>query len=233
MNLVPCLSMAVVASMVSSGAWAAGDAARGARVFQQCAACHSVQPGRHLTGPSLAHVPGRKAATVPGFMRYSDALRAAGIVWTPEALDRWIADPQGMVPGTAMAFAGIREPAARADLVAYLEAVSKGQAPQFAGGGMTGGMMGASEPEDLRKAGPDAQIASIRHCRDTYVVRTRAGKVHRIWEYNLRLKTDSGERGPAADAPVMVGSGMRGDRFSIVFASPKDISRSIEERCEQ
>lgn len=92
--------------------------------------------------------------------------------------------------------------------------------------------MGTAETEDLRKVGADSQVASIWHCRDTYTVRTRDGKTHRIWEYNLRIKTDSSERGPGGGAPVMVGSGMRGDRFSIVFAAPKDISRLIDERCE-
>jgi cytochrome c len=226
---------AITLATTGLSASAAGDAARGARVFQQCAACHSVQAGQHMTGPSLANVFGRKAASVPGFERYSDALRHSNIVWAPQALDKWIANPQAMVPGTAMTFAGIRDGSARADLVAYLKAVSEGKAPapgSVGGGGMMGGMMGAAEPDDMRKAGPDSQVASIRHCRDTYTVRTRDGKTHRIWEYNLRIKTDSSERGPGG-TPVIVGSGMRGDRFSIVFATPKDISRLIEERCEQ
>lgn len=226
---------AIVLATTGLTASAAGGAVRGARVFQQCAACHSVQPGQHMTGPSLAGVFGRKAASVPGFDRYSDALRQSNIVWTPEALEKWIANPRAMVPGTAMTFAGIRDASARADLIAYLKAVSEGKAstPGTMGGGMMGGMMGAAETEDLRKAEPDSQVASIRHCRDTYTVRTRDGKTHRIWEYNLRIKTDSSERGPGSGSPVMVGSGMRGDRFSIVFAAPKDISRLIEERCEQ
>lgn len=221
---------ALLGAQTCLGAEAPGDIARGARAFQQCAACHSVQPDRHMTGPSLASVLGRKAATVPGFTRYSDALRESGIVWNTESLDRWIADPQAMVPGTAMTFAGIRDAPTRADLVAYLRAVSERKVPAPSSTG--GGMMGAAEPDDLRKAGPDSQIAWVRHCRDTYVVRTRDGKTRRIWEYNVRLKTDSSEHGPGAGTPVIVASGMRGDRFSIVFAAPKDISRSIEERCE-
>ena len=176
---------------------------------------------------------GRKAGTAEGFARYSDALRASGIVWTPENLRRWIANPQGIVPGTSMSYAGMRDASARADLVAYLQAVSEGKAPVApAAGGMMGGMMAGAQQADLRKAGPDAQVGSIRHCRDTYTVVTRDGKVHRIWEYNLRLKTDSSDHGPRAGTPVLVGSGMQGDRFSLVFASPGEISKQIREGCD-
>ncbi|HZR01818.1 MAG TPA: c-type cytochrome, partial [Burkholderiales bacterium] len=59
---------------------AAGDAARGASVFSACAACHSLEPGENLTGPSLAHVWGRKAGTLPDFHRYSEALQRSGVV---------------------------------------------------------------------------------------------------------------------------------------------------------
>lgn len=222
-----------------AAAHAEGDVKRGAAVFQQCAACHSVEPGRHLTGPSLAKVWGAKAGSAEGFRRYSEALLRSGIVWNQQSLDRWLTKPDALVAGTAMAFPGIPDAKAREDVIAYLKAVSEGKAPAPAGrggmmgGGMSGGMMGSAEPDDLRKAGADAQVVSIQHCRDAYVVRTRDGKVHRIWEYNLRLKTDSSERGPGAGTPVVVGSGMRGDRFSVVFAAPKDISRFIEERCEK
>jgi cytochrome c len=225
--------LALGVSQLSTAAEPTGDVSRGARVFQQCVACHSIEPGRHMTGPSLAHVWNRKAATAEGFARYSDALRASGIVWTQESLQRWLADPQAMVPGTGMTFAGIRDAQSRVDVVAYLKAASEGKAPSAkSGGGMMGGMMGSAEPADLRKAAADAQVASIRHCRDTYTVRTRDGKVHKIWEYNLRLKTDSSNHGPGPGAPVIVDSGMRGDRFSIVFASPAEVSRQITEACE-
>src|SRR5713101_7372670 len=70
---------------------AAGDAARGVKVFQACMACHSVQPGEHLTGPSLAHIWNRKAGTVEGFLRYSDALKRTDIVWNEATLDKWLA----------------------------------------------------------------------------------------------------------------------------------------------
>jgi cytochrome c len=211
---------------------AAGDASRGVQAFQQCAACHSVEPGRHLTGPSLAHVWGRKAGTAEGFDRYSDALQRSGVVWDGDALDKWLTNPQAFVPGTSMSFPGLEKESTRADVIAYLEAVSEGKAPQRpAGGGMMGGMMGSSGPANLRQAGTDALVASLSHCHDTYIIKTAAGATHKVWEYNVRLKTDSSKHGPNPGKPVMTGSGMQGDRVSIVFASPSEVSEFIKESC--
>ena len=70
----------VAASLGLAQANAAGDAERGQRVFRQCAACHSLEPRRHLTGPSLARIWKRKAGTIEGFPQYSDALKKSGIV---------------------------------------------------------------------------------------------------------------------------------------------------------
>jgi cytochrome c2 len=103
---------------------AAGDKARGERVFQRCFACHSVDPNEKakLQGPSLYRIMGRPAAAIPGF-EYSDAMRskgAAGLVWDAATLDRYIADPEGVVPGTAMSAPPLRDEQERADLLAYL-----------------------------------------------------------------------------------------------------------------
>ena len=68
-------------------AWAAGDPLRGAATFQTCAACHSTVPGEHMTGPSLAKIWQRKAGTVEGFSRYSEAMKHVDLVWTEG--DRW------------------------------------------------------------------------------------------------------------------------------------------------
>lgn len=103
----------------------AGDAGRGEAVFQRCYACHSTDPAETgLTGPNLSGIVGRPAAVLPRF-DYSPALQAegrAGLVWTPANLDRFLADPQGFIPGNAMGFFGLRDPEARADLIAYLAA---------------------------------------------------------------------------------------------------------------
>lgn len=97
---------------------------------------------------------------------------------------------------------------------------------------MMGGMMNGAQPADLKQAAADEQVVGLSHCRDTYTVRTADGKVHKVWEYNLRLKTDSSKQGPSPGKPVMAESGMRGDRFSIVFASPKELGGFIKESCD-
>ena len=86
----PCSARSALGliAAISAGAAAAGDAKRGAQLFQQCMACHSVQPGEHMTGPSLAHAAGRKAGTGPGFQRYSEALKRSGVTWNDAALER-------------------------------------------------------------------------------------------------------------------------------------------------
>ncbi|WP_284419533.1 MULTISPECIES: c-type cytochrome [unclassified Bradyrhizobium] len=84
-----------------------------------CAMCHSLEPGRNKLGPSLFGVLDRKAGTVAGF-NYSSANRASGLVWTRETLDAYLADPQKMVPGTLMAFPGVKNAGDREALVEFL-----------------------------------------------------------------------------------------------------------------
>ena len=101
-----------------------GDAARGERAFLRCYSCHSVDPNEtaKLQGPSLYRVVGRPAAGIAGF-DYSDAMlekAAAGLVWDRATLERYIADPEAMVPGTRMSVPPLRDEQERADIVAYL-----------------------------------------------------------------------------------------------------------------
>ena len=93
-------------------------------------------------------------------------------------------------------------------------------------------MMGMrGEKLDLRKAPPEGQVTSIGYSGDTYIVGTADGKAQKVWEFNLRFKSDSSKLGPLSGKPVVVGAGMQGDRASIVFASPKEISDSIKQLC--
>jgi len=99
---------------------AAQDAAAGQSVFKaQCSICHSVTPGRTLTGPSLAGLIGRTAGTLPGF-NYSEANKKSGIVWTAATLDPYLASPLKAIPGTRMTYPGLKDSKQRADLIAYL-----------------------------------------------------------------------------------------------------------------
>jgi cytochrome c len=206
---------------------APGDPEHGARAFRVCSACHSLAPGRHRTGPSLAGIFGRKAGTAEGFRRYSPALKAADIVWNETTLDAWIADPQAVIPGNRMTYDGLADAQARADLIAYLAQAQQQEAAS------QGGMMdmGAAEMPNLKAVGPAEQVTAIRHCGDTYDVTNGRGETASVWEFNLRFKTDGSEFGPEPGKPVMVGAGMMGDRASIVFAAPKEISTFIQEEC--
>ena len=115
-GLGPFFAMMIV---TAGTAHADGDAARGEQRFQDCAACHSTQPGVNNVGPSLNGVFDRKAATAADF-RYSPALKRSGITWTAETIDAFIADPQTMIPNNRMPYAGMPQAADRADLIAYL-----------------------------------------------------------------------------------------------------------------
>src|SRR5206468_767376 len=170
-----------------------GNPSRGAAVFGQCAACHSVEPGVHLTGPSLAAIWGRRAGTVGGFGRYSSAIKHAGITWDAPTLDRWLARPEALVPETTMTFPSVADARQRADLIAYLKAVTAGHAPLAP----SGEMMGAGSRSDLKQAGKDRRVTAVRHCGDAYHVTTEAGRTTPFWEFNLRFKTDSSPLGPS------------------------------------
>ncbi len=100
----------------------ADDAADGKKVFTRvCNACHTDQAsGPKKLGPTLFGVVGRKAGSIEGF-RYSDANKKSGITWTPEELDKYLKDPKGVVPGTIMAFAGLKKDEERKDVIAYLQ----------------------------------------------------------------------------------------------------------------
>jgi len=206
----------------------AGDPARGAALFRQCAACHSVEPGLHLTGPSLADIWGRRAATVGGFGRYSAGLKHAGLTWDAATLDRWLARPQAVVPDTSMTLAGVADARQRGDLIAYLKAVAEGKAPPTSGSGM----MAAGPRSDLKRAGKDRRVTAIRHCGDAYHVTTEAGRTMPFWEFNLRFKTDSSPLGPAPGTPVLAPQGMQGDRAQVVFSGLDELKRFLVERCE-
>lgn len=224
---------------VASGAMAQpGDVDRGQRDFMACAACHSLEPGRNMTGPSLASLWGRKAGGLAGFDRYSDALKSSGIVWDDKTLDEWLTDPQHLVPDNLMPFEGVKDAKVRADLLAFLKQATKpgaepkqsAQMPMKEMGGMMGGMGGGQDP-NLKKIGPDTQVTTITYCHDTYRVTTADGKTRPFWERNLRFKTDSGKDGPEAGKPAIIPAGMMGDRAAVIFAAPEEIGKFVRQQC--
>ncbi len=109
----------VSAAALSTPAAAAGDAAKGAIVFNQCKVCHVTDKGVNRVGPSLFGVVGRKAGTVPGYT-YSAANKNSGLTWTEAQLNTYLEAPQKVVKGTKMAFAGLKKPEDRANVIAFL-----------------------------------------------------------------------------------------------------------------
>ena len=203
-------------------AQAQGDVQRGAQAYKACVACHTLEPGRNLTGPSLANVFGRRAGTAANFLRYSDALKRSAVVWDEKTLDAWLKDPDRFIPGNDMAFPGVRDDKSRRDLIAYLKTANAASGAQHAGPRMA----------NLKKAKPDSIVKSLRLCGDTYFVSTEDGSLYKIWEFNLRLKTDTSEHGPSPGKPVILGVGMRGDRTAVVFSSPAEFATFIRQQCE-
>jgi cytochrome c len=93
---------------------------RGRLLFLRCASCHDISSGASpKIGPNLKGVYGRRAGSLAGYA-YSPAMKAQSFVWDQAMLDRWLTRPSDVVPGTAMAFAGVPSEADRAALIAYL-----------------------------------------------------------------------------------------------------------------
>lgn len=117
----PAATQIALAITDASGAQLTGDTARGQRIFAQCATCHSPEQGVNRVGPSLYGIIGRESGTITGF-RYSAANQASDIVWTEQELFTYLENPRARIPGTTMAFVGLRNPQQRADVIAYLKA---------------------------------------------------------------------------------------------------------------
>ncbi len=100
------------------------DVAAGEKVFALCRSCHVLDEGVNRVGPSLHKVVGRASGSVAGFA-YSDANKNSGVTWTTDVLFKYLEDPKAFMPGTKMAFPGIKDAQDRANLVAYLESQSK------------------------------------------------------------------------------------------------------------
>lgn len=118
-------TLAAAAALVASAGPVMAQAADGKKLFaSRCAVCHwdPGKPGEQVRmGPSLTGVVGRVAGTHPKFTRYSKAMKGFGKPWTEATLNAYLENPRKVVPGTNMAFAGLKKPEERAALVAYLK----------------------------------------------------------------------------------------------------------------
>jgi cytochrome c len=115
------LALAVVLAAAGSGLARAQDAAAGEKVFTACRACHQIGPTAHnAVGPELNGVIGRKAGTVPGY-NYTAANKNSGLTWDEATFTTYIENPQAVVKGTKMTYAGLKDPQKVKDLIAYLK----------------------------------------------------------------------------------------------------------------
>ncbi|MPZ39266.1 MAG: c-type cytochrome [Rhizobiales bacterium] len=212
---------------------AEGDVGRGQRVYGACAACHSLEPNRNMTGPSLAELWNRTAGGLASFRRYSPALKSSRIIWEDRTLDEWLKNPQQFIPGNQMTFPGLKNEQQRADLVAFLKVATQPGHPLSTQGQSRGGMgmMGGGEAPNLKKIDPKIEVSAITLCQDTYRVTTADGNTREFWERNLRFKTDSSDDGPAPGRPAILRAGMMGDRAAVIFALPNEISAFIAHKC--
>ncbi len=123
MMKISALSLCL-AGLIATPALAEGDAARGEKKFEECAACHSLEKDVNNVGPSLAGLFARKAGELENF-RYSPAMKRSGIVWSPQTLEAFIAEPQKAVPANRMPYAGLADAGERADISAFLAKTGK------------------------------------------------------------------------------------------------------------
>ncbi|KAJ5792516.1 cytochrome c-like domain-containing protein [Penicillium pulvis] len=108
--------------MGKDASFAPGDAAKGAKLFQtRCAQCHTVDAaGGNKVGPKLHGLMGRQSGQVDGYS-YTDANKEAGVHWNEDTLFKYLENPKKFLPGTKMAFGGLKKAKERNDLITYLK----------------------------------------------------------------------------------------------------------------
>jgi cytochrome c len=125
MKILTLTALAIVTSLTTASAALAQDAAAGENSFKKCTPCHSIGEGaKNKVGPELNGIDGRHSGTAEGYS-YSDANKNSGITWSKDQFLEYIKDPKGKIPGTKMAFAGIKNEKEANDLWAYLSSFDK------------------------------------------------------------------------------------------------------------
>ncbi len=222
---------------------------RGAQLMLNCRRCHSIVAGMGNTGPTLIGIWGRAAGSVETYERYSPALRVSNVVWNAETLDKWLKNPGALIPGTSMTNGEVEDDKDRAILIRWLERANTGlvelESAQGRGdygwppghhtaGHMVPGMGNrlSNEHLPLKDIAPQYQVKAIGLCGDTYTVTHGDGRRVAFWESNIRFKTDSSERGPRPGLPAILPSSTMGDRVTMIFTSPEEISRIVRANCD-
>lgn len=122
-TLIKFAGITAVLAAIASPALAEGDAAAGKKVYNKCKACHALEEGKNRVGPSLYNIVGRTAGSIEGF-KYSKAMKESGLTWDEETLAKFLAKPKALVPGTRMAFPGLRKEGDLENVIAYLKSAS-------------------------------------------------------------------------------------------------------------
>lgn len=122
-------AIAALTTLIALPALADGDAVAGKKVFNKCMACHDATSEKDKLGPHLLGVVGRTAGTASSYAaKYSQAMKdagAAGLVWNETAIAEYLRSPKQKVPGNKMAYAGLKDDAEIANVIAYLKADPK------------------------------------------------------------------------------------------------------------
>ncbi len=156
------------------------DVARGRQVYKKCQACHSLEPGKNGLGPTLAGIVNQKVAHVASY-KYSPAMKASDLTWDAETLDRYLTDPQKVIPGNRMPFPGLKTENERRAVIAYLVANSTAAA-----GASAATPSPAPSPAVAAQAAPAASQAGTATQRDsTQPAATMSGYLPGI-RYTLR-----------------------------------------------
>ena len=125
MKIPTFCALTLVISLISASGALAQDAAAGKTSFNKCLACHAIGEGaKNKVGPELNGLDGRKSGTAEGYS-YSDANKNSGITWSKDPFLEYIRDPKAKIPGTKMAFAGIKNEREANDLWAYVAQFDK------------------------------------------------------------------------------------------------------------
>lgn len=202
----------------------------GASLYRECYYCHSLKPGVHLTGPSLAELWEKKAGQVKGYSLYSDALKEKSMEWNESALKAWIESPKTLVSGTTMTFGGFPE---KESVEALLEFLKIAMGPDGYNKVITDKLTDKKTadgqlPKNLSNPEKRDIITEISHCQNNYILTDATGSRTKHWELNIDFKVDSGKNGPPKGKPVRIDSGSMGDRFSIIFHDAGEISRRLK-----
>ena len=121
---IAAAAFAAAFALWTGAALAAGDAEKGAKVFNKCKACHTLEAGKNKLGPSLHGIFGRTSGSVEGF-KYSEAMKEAGVVWSEETIAEYLTNPKDYIPKNKMVFVGLKNEEDRSDVIAYLIGASQ------------------------------------------------------------------------------------------------------------